>query len=123
MARVTSVRNPGPGFAELFAEAEKYPDYWAELAIIGFTEDVWAAMESKGLSRAELARRLGTSQAYVTKVLRGNVNFTLRSMARLAMALDMELSARLQPRRAEAEQTTDAEMLMPPDVPAAAPAA
>ena len=40
-------------------------------------------MEANGVSRGELARRLEVSPAYITKVLRGNVNFTLDSMVRL----------------------------------------
>jgi transcriptional regulator with XRE-family HTH domain len=89
------------GFAQLFAEAERHVEFWEELAIVGFAEDVWLAMERQGLCRAELARKLGTSQAYVTKVLRGNANFTIRSMARLAMALDMELRVELVPKQLE----------------------
>jgi transcriptional regulator with XRE-family HTH domain len=86
------------GFDALFAEAEQHSDFWEEDAIIRFAEDVYLAMERVGLSRAELARRLGTSKAYVTKVLRGNANFTLKSMARLALALDSELRMHLAPR-------------------------
>lgn len=86
------------GFGALFAEAESHVDFWEEEAIIRFTEDVCLAMERAGLSKAELARRLGTSNAYVTKVLRGNANFTLKTMARLAIALDSELRMRLAPR-------------------------
>jgi transcriptional regulator with XRE-family HTH domain len=44
-------------------------------------------MEKLDITRAELARRLNTSPAYVTKVLGGNANFTLASMVKLAMAL------------------------------------
>jgi transcriptional regulator with XRE-family HTH domain len=48
-------------------------------------------MGEQGVSRAELARRLGTSQAYVTKVLRGNVNFTLAALVKLARAVGGEV--------------------------------
>lgn len=44
-------------------------------------------MEEQKVSRAELARRLGTSRAYVTKLLGGNANFTLHTMTKVAMAL------------------------------------
>jgi transcriptional regulator with XRE-family HTH domain len=56
-----------------------------------FTEEVLAVMERRGISRSELARRLGASPAYVTKILRGDANFTLASMAKLAAALEAEL--------------------------------
>ena len=49
------------------------------------------------MSRAVLARRLGTSQAYVTKVLRGNVNLTLATLVGLAQAVGREVRLDLAP--------------------------
>ena len=85
-------------FRQLFEHAEREPAYWAELAILEVAEEVHGAMESAGVSRAELARRLGTSPAYVTKILRGNANFTLDSLARLAFALGGEFRFHIAPR-------------------------
>jgi transcriptional regulator with XRE-family HTH domain len=55
-------------------------------------------MEANGVSRSELARRLGVSPAYVTKVLRGNINFTLDSIVRLVRAAGGELSLQVAPK-------------------------
>ena len=44
-------------------------------------------MHPRALYRPAAARRLGTSQAYVTKVLRGDVNFTLVTLVKLARAV------------------------------------
>ena len=74
-------------FAELFHEAEQHEDYWVAGAIVEFTEDLVRKMDRQNVTRTELARRLGTSPAYVTKILRGKVNFTLGTMARLARVL------------------------------------
>ena len=82
-------------FSELFHEAEQHEDYWVAGAILQFTEDVVREMERQGMTRTELAKRLGSSPAYVTKLLRGKVNFTLATMVRLARALGTELTARL----------------------------
>jgi transcriptional regulator with XRE-family HTH domain len=84
-------------FPELFAEAERHEDYWVSGAILAFAEDLARVMEREGVSRAELARRLGATPAYVTKILRGNVNFTLATMVRLARALGGELQVKLTP--------------------------
>jgi transcriptional regulator with XRE-family HTH domain len=78
-------------FSELFHEAEQHEDYWAAGAIVEFTESLVREMERQGISRTELARRLGATPAYVTKILRGKVNFTLATMVRLARALNAEL--------------------------------
>jgi transcriptional regulator with XRE-family HTH domain len=84
-------------FKELFDEARRHPDYRYEGTILEFTEALFNAMDEQGVSRAELARRLGTSQAYVTRVLRGNANFTLKTMNKLAFALGLELEVVLRP--------------------------
>lgn len=80
------------------AGIEADPAYRTELAILEIAEEIDAAMTRSGLTRAELARRLGTSRAYVTKILRGNVNFTLDSLARITHALDGELRLHIAPR-------------------------
>jgi ribosome-binding protein aMBF1 (putative translation factor) len=82
-------------FHELFAQAEEHADYWVAGAILEFTEGVVREMERQGVTRTELARRLGTTPAYVTKILRGKANFTLETMVRLARALDAQLHVQL----------------------------
>jgi transcriptional regulator with XRE-family HTH domain len=78
-------------FRQFAKEAESSVDYWAAGPITDFIEDVWRLMEEQKVSRAELARRLGTSRAYVTKLLGGNANFTLQTMAKVAMALGSQV--------------------------------
>lgn len=85
-------------FKDLFRDAEKSDAYRTELAILRFTEDMVRAMGDKGVTRAELARRIGTSPAYVTKILRGSTNFTLATIVRIAHALNMRVDVRLEPR-------------------------
>ena len=72
---------------QAFRKAEASVDYWVAGPITEFAEDIWRLMEEQKVSRAELARRLGTSRAYVTKLLGGNANFTLHTMSKVAMAL------------------------------------
>lgn len=88
-------------FKGLFTEARKDHAYWVEGAILEFTEDMARCMEEQGVSRSELARRIGTSPAYVTKILRGTTNFTLDTMVKVARALDCEFRCHLQPQGAE----------------------
>ena len=88
-------------FKSLFAEAQKDHAYWVEGVILEFTEDMVNRMEEQGVSRSELARRIGVSPAYITKILRGSTNFTLDTMVKVARALDCELRCHLQPDGAE----------------------
>jgi len=51
------------------------------------------------LSRKQLAEKLGTSPAWVTKVLRGDVNLTIESMVKLCEAVDCELTITINKKR------------------------
>jgi len=74
-------------FEELFEKAKERETYLSASIILEFTERLYDLMQNNNISRKELAERLGTSPAYVTKVLRGDVNFTIDSMVRLAKAV------------------------------------
>jgi len=74
-------------YRQFLEEARQSVDFWVDGPITEFAEDIWRLMEEQKVSRAELARRLGTSRAYVTKLLGGNANFTLQTMTKVAMAL------------------------------------
>ncbi len=80
------------------ADAARQTDaYRAEGASIRFTEDLIARMKASGLTRSSLAEKIRSSPAYVTKILRGDTNFTLDSMVKIATALNCELTIGLRP--------------------------
>lgn len=68
--------------------------YEQEKLVVDVTELLTNAMEARGVSRAQLAARLGKSKAFVTQLLRGRHNMTLRTLADLFLAIDcrVELS-------------------------------
>ncbi|HHT9134652.1 MAG TPA: helix-turn-helix domain-containing protein [Candidatus Avalokitesvara rifleensis] len=81
---------------EQFAERYKDdPDFIFEGAILDFTEAVCEKMEKDRVSRAQLAERLGKTRAFVTRTLNGQPNLTLKTMVRIAHALNSELSIHL----------------------------
>lgn len=59
-----------------------------ERLILEVTESIATVMEEHGISRAELAKRLGKTPAFVTKLLRGDNNFTLRTLSDVFFAMD-----------------------------------
>jgi transcriptional regulator with XRE-family HTH domain len=59
-----------------------------ERLILEVTESIANVMEEHGISRAELAKRLGKTPAFVTKLLRGDNNFTLRTLSDMFFAMD-----------------------------------
>jgi len=48
-------------FKELFDQAKERDTYWVASLILDFTEGLHKMMETNGVSRSELARRLGVS--------------------------------------------------------------
>jgi plasmid maintenance system antidote protein VapI len=87
-------------YGRLFKEAETHVDYWLACPVIEFTEDLCRIMKEKRVSRAELARRIGTSRAHITQLLGGGANFTLLTMVKLAKALDSAVHIHLSDKRA-----------------------
>ncbi len=87
-------------YRKFFERAEASPLYWHEAAVHEFIFDLQRLMEEKKVSRAELARRIGTSRAYITKLLGGDANFTLMTMVKLAMALDGAVHVHIADQRA-----------------------
>ena len=64
----------------------------------GASEVIRALMEQQGVHKAELARRVGWSRAYVTQSLSGDRNMTLDTLGRFAGALNADAVIHLQPR-------------------------
>ncbi len=60
-------------------------------AKLELSEQILELMEDKGITEAELARRLGKSRAYVNKVLQGTTNFTIKSLVKIGLALESEV--------------------------------
>jgi len=87
-------------YQKLFEEAESHADYWLAIPVLEFSDELCRLMKEKKVSRAELARRIGTSRAYITRLLGGSANFTLLTMVKLAMALDGVLHVHISDKRA-----------------------
>jgi transcriptional regulator with XRE-family HTH domain len=59
-----------------------------ELLITEITEKIWNAMELAGVNKTELANRMGATKGYVSQVLSGSRNMTLRTLSDICFALD-----------------------------------
>jgi transcriptional regulator with XRE-family HTH domain len=85
-------------FDEFYRDADTRPSYVAAgvcLELAKNIEDLMAGME---LNNTELAERLNCSKANVTKLLRGDANLTIKTLAKIAIALDAELKSVLIPK-------------------------
>ncbi len=87
-------------YQELIEKLEKNPEYWVESMRFDFVEEVERMMEERGVNRAELARRLDASPAYVTQMFKALFNPTLLTLAKIALAFDARVDLMLVPRNA-----------------------
>lgn len=74
--------------------------YWQELSILEFTEDLARLLKQKNMTQSELAKKIGKSAPYISKVMNGNANFTLKTMTKLARALDSVVHVHVAPESA-----------------------
>ena len=67
----------------------------AEHAKAMVVEAVLEAMEEQGINQNELAARLGKSRQWISRILREKDNFTIETIARLAVALGLHATVKL----------------------------
>ncbi len=88
---------------EDFASAT--PSKWRENAIYRLENSRWLRRSQKiametldrmdflGVNQKELARRMGCSPQYVSKILKGKENLSLETISKIEDALDMEFQS------------------------------
>lgn len=72
----------------------------SEVADIGRVKDVFAKalerlMDEEDITRKDLAGRLKVTQPYVTKLLRGDANLSIKTMVKAARAFDSEIDLKI----------------------------
>jgi transcriptional regulator with XRE-family HTH domain len=65
----------------------KLPEGQAEHLAVAYLLQVNLRMHDLNMSNAELAQRLGTTPAYVTRLFSGSVNMSVQTMVKLAQAV------------------------------------
>jgi transcriptional regulator with XRE-family HTH domain len=83
---------------ELVDELEDDAEYLTELQILHFTKLVVDKMQELKISRVELANRLDVSKAFVTKLLNGNPNMTIKTMVTILNAIGCRLNLGVYPK-------------------------
>lgn len=81
----------------MIEQARGMDSFWVESAILEITEEIVARMKQLGVSKSDLAKLLGKSPAFITKLLQGNNNFTLETIVKIARRLNCQLRSHLQP--------------------------
>ncbi|MDN3512669.1 MAG: helix-turn-helix domain-containing protein [Candidatus Jettenia sp.] len=73
-------------------ELKKTDQYWADSAKLDFAIAIEEKRRQAGKSYADLARSMQTSNAYITKIFRGDANLTIESMVKLSRVLGYNIN-------------------------------
>jgi len=86
-------------FKNLLQKYENTVDFRLEVLINDLTEKLCVRMKENGITRSELAEKMNVTPAAVTKILRGNNNFTLRTLLILSDAVDARMMIDILPKK------------------------
>ena len=82
--------------AEYLAGRKQHDSYWIEQLKLDFSISLEKRRKNKGLSYADLAKKINTSPAYISKIFRGDANnFTIESMVKLSRATGGKVDLRI----------------------------
>jgi len=63
------------------------PEYWFEEAQNELYRQVTEYMSREGLNQSQLAQKLAVSKGYISQILNGNFNYTLKKLIELSLAI------------------------------------
>ncbi len=66
----------------------KTPEYWFEELQNEIFRQVSEYMQKNKLNQVGLAKKLGVSKGYISQILNGNANFSLKKLVELSLAID-----------------------------------
>lgn len=84
----------------LLEEFKKEPSFVLEGLLYDLACELKKIMEEKGVTKKELAERLGVSPAYITKIFSG-YNISLKTVARILAALEADVKLTFVDREAQ----------------------
>jgi transcriptional regulator with XRE-family HTH domain len=97
--------------------ADRPLSHWMTLARLGFEEDLARLMNKKKILKSDLAKNAEVSPPFITKVLSGANNYTLKTMTKLARAVGAVLEVRLADESGEVVRVVDYETARQLDAP------
>jgi transcriptional regulator with XRE-family HTH domain len=82
--------------SEWLSTDERRMEFAEEELIVEAAEEIWSAMEKAKVTKSEIAERLSKSKAYVSQLLNGSRNMTLRSLADIAYCIGFRVQVSLE---------------------------
>jgi transcriptional regulator with XRE-family HTH domain len=78
-------------------EIKKTDSFIAEQIKLDFIIQIYKLMKESNITQKEFAKKLNVSEAYVSKILKGDINFTIDTMVKLTRALNSNLHIKVVP--------------------------
>lgn len=78
-------------FLEKLEEYEKDPEYILYSLIFEINEEICKALEKNNLNYKQFAEKINVKPAYISKLLNGQPNLSLKSLVKIAIALNLKL--------------------------------
>lgn len=111
------MNNPERSLQDWFAsEIENLKDdpvFVLEGVLIELTDLIVEEMKKQGISRSDLARKMGKKPSFITRVLRGNENLTFSTAVQIGLALGLKLSVGFKPMNPSAESLSEKSLYYP----------
>jgi transcriptional regulator with XRE-family HTH domain len=79
----------------MFESIRKSDNYKISKITLDFANKLWELMQQKNIKPSQLAKSINTSPAYITKVLRGDANYTVETLYKLTKAVGCELDIKI----------------------------
>jgi transcriptional regulator with XRE-family HTH domain len=95
----------------LFERAEARDSFWIQRAKTYVGLDLERLFEQSGMTKSQWADKIGKSKAYVSKLFRHDVNFTIETIVKLARSLNGRVEIRIVPGLAERSQDVPAQLI------------
>lgn len=92
-------RSRGLCFEDYLKSTEKNSNYDENRFNLSILSQVFSIMKKEEITNAELAKRMGVSRAYITKLFKGNCNFTIKTVTAICKALDSDVDIRIKHRK------------------------
>lgn len=86
---------PKERFNQLLEKFKDDDEFKFQGLILRVSEDIASLLKTQNMTRGKLAQKLGCSPAYITKLLRGSENLTLRKLFEVSRALDAEFKVEM----------------------------
>ena len=88
------------------------PEYWTTIMQLDLFSHVEKYMKEDGVSRTELAKRLGVTKGYISQVLNGDYDHRLSKFVELAMAVGVVPQVTYIPKERVFQQNVSAKQMI-----------